>query len=373
MFFFTVLHYNPLQRVDAGVLAYLARHHPDRELVNFVVDGFTNGFSLGMTSEPEPRGPCENLSGVLENPLVAQQMVDEEVAKGHMLGPFDEPPLPNLIYSPINLVPKGEDDFRLIHDLSYPYDGVNSINDCIPPCNSRVRYHSIDDVIDIALRLGQTATGSRVDIAHAFRNLGIRFEDIRFLAFTLNGKIYLNVSLPFRAASSCCIFEKVATLLQWIVTNETGRDSISHYLDDFPLLGASWDETKRFVEAFYDIMARGRMLIAKHKTIGPTHCLLYLGLLLNFREQVISIPQEKRDVCIELIDIMLQAYRSRKTVVVKTLQSLAGHLNFLCQAVPAGKTFLSSLFALSASKNGEIVRPGHHRRQNKEIHDDLVM
>ena len=151
MFFFTVFHYKPLQRVDAGVLMYLAHHHPDRELVNFVVDGFTNGFSLGMTSEPEPRGPCENLSGVLDNPLVAQQMVDEEVAKGHMLSPFDEPPLPNLIYSPINLVPKGEDDFRLIHDLLYPYDGVNSINDCIPPCNSWVRYHSIDDVIDIAL------------------------------------------------------------------------------------------------------------------------------------------------------------------------------------------------------------------------------
>ena len=265
MFFFTVFHYKPLQRVDAGVLTYLAHHHLDRELVNFVVDGFTNGFSLGMMSEPELRGPCENLSGVLENPLIAQQMVDEEVAKGHMLGPFDEPPLPNLIYLPINLVPKGEDDFRLIHDLLYPYDGVNSINDCIPPCNSRVHYHSIDDVIDIALRLGQTATGSRVDIAHAFRNLGIRLEDIRFLAFTLNGKIYLNISLPFGAASSCCIFEKVATLLQWIVTNETGRDSISHYLDDFPLLGALWDETKQFVEVFYDIMARVRMPIAKHR------------------------------------------------------------------------------------------------------------
>ena len=78
-------------------------------------------------------------------------MVDEEVVKGHMLGPFKEPPLPNLIYSPINLVPKFEDDFCLIHDLSYPYDGVNRINNCILLCNLRVCYHSIDDVIDIAL------------------------------------------------------------------------------------------------------------------------------------------------------------------------------------------------------------------------------
>ena len=349
-FSFTVFHYTPLQRVNAREIAHLARDHPDRELVDFVVDGFTNGFSLGMTSEPEPRGPCENLSGVLKHPDVAQRMVDEEVAQGHMLGPFDEPPLPNLVYSPINLVPKGEDDFRLIHDLSYPYDGANAINDCIPRCNARVHYHSIDDVIDIALRLGQTATGSRVDISHAFRNLAVRLQDIRFLAFTLHGKIYLNVSLPFGATSSCCIFEKVATLLQWIVTNETGRDTISHYLDDFPLLGSSWEDTQRFVVEFYDIMARVGMPIAKHKTIGPTYCLLYLGLLVNFRDQVISIPQEKRDTCIELIDSMLQAYRSRNNVLIKTVQSLAGHLNFLCQAVPAEKPSEQSLRTDGAAK-----------------------
>ena len=245
-------------------------------------------------------------------------------------------------------MPKGDDDSCLIHDLSYPYDGVNAINDCIPPCNSRVRYHSIDDVIDITLRLGQNATGSRVDIAHAFRNLAVRDQDIRFLAFMLNRKIYFNVSFPFVVASSCCIFEKVATLLQWIVTNKTGRDTISHYLDDFPLLGTSWEDTQIFVEQFYDIIAHVRMPIAKHKTIGPTFCLLYLGLLVNFRDQVISIPQDKRDACIELIDTMLKACRSRSYILVKTVQSLAGHLNFLCQAVPAGKTFLSSLFALMA-------------------------
>ena len=83
-----------------------------------------------------------------------------------------------------------------------------------------------------------------MDIVHAFRNLMIQVQDIQFLAFMLNGKIYLNISLPFGAALSCCIFEKVAILLQWIVTNKTGRDTISHYLDDFPLLGASWEDTQ---------------------------------------------------------------------------------------------------------------------------------
>ena len=115
------------------------------------------------------------------------------------------------------------------------------------------------------------------------------------------------------------------------------------------------------------------MPITKHKMIDPTYCLLYLELLVNFRDQVIYIPQDKRDICIKLIEKMLKTYRSCSNILIKTVQSLAGHLNFLCQAVPTGKTFLSSLFMLIAPQHGEIVQPGHHRHLNREIHHNLLM
>ena len=43
---------------------------------------------------------------VWELPQVVQDHVDQEVAKGHMLGPFNHPPLENMVYSPLNLIPK---------------------------------------------------------------------------------------------------------------------------------------------------------------------------------------------------------------------------------------------------------------------------
>ena len=193
-FAYSEFQYKPLQRVKADVIARLAHHCPDRQLVDYVVDGFRNGFRLGMEKRPLPRGPCENLAKVLEDPEGAQQLVDEEVAKGHILGPFNEEPFENMVYLPINMVPKPNGKIRLIHDLSHPWDKETSVNGCIPDHNTKVKYHYIGELIELALDLGPTGTGSCIDVKHAFRNLGIHIDDLLVLAFTLNGKIYINAS-----------------------------------------------------------------------------------------------------------------------------------------------------------------------------------
>ena len=59
-------------------------------------------------------------------------------------------PLPNMIFSPINLMEKRNNGkYRLIHDLSHPCDGDTTVNHCIPPENSKVTYSHIDDMIQI--------------------------------------------------------------------------------------------------------------------------------------------------------------------------------------------------------------------------------
>ena len=82
------------------------------------------------------------------------------------------------------------------------------------------------------------------------------------MGFTLMGKFYINMCLPFGAASSCLIFEKVAMLLEWIVVNEMGRCYISHYLNDFPLLGNLDEDAKAFLDVFLDITEQIGMPIA---------------------------------------------------------------------------------------------------------------
>ena len=67
-----------------------------------------------------------------------------------MLGPCDDPPLPGLVYSLINIVPKpGTKKYHLVHDLLHPRNSDESVNSCIPEENSSVKYKYIEDVTDM--------------------------------------------------------------------------------------------------------------------------------------------------------------------------------------------------------------------------------
>ena len=58
-------------------------------------------------------------------------------------------------------------------------------------------------------------------------------------------------------------------------------------------------------------------------------------------------------------------------MTVKTIQQTATALNFICQALPAGRPFLSSLYCLTRTVHGERRAAGHHRRISHEVCKDI--
>ena len=366
--------YTPLNWVNADILEEYLVNYPDRREVHYVVDGFCNGFELGLTSFPESRGPCDNYEMVQNHLAEAQALVDKGVAMGHVLGPFDKPPLPDMVFSPFNLIPKANSlgSYHLIYDLSFPYSD-QSINNCIPEEHATVEYHFIDELIDLALQLGKNIWGVSLDISHAYCNLPLRFSQLRLMGFSLNGKFFINCTLPFGASSSFKIFEQVNSILEWIICNETSWKWISHFLDDYPMLGPTREALLKQIEKFLAIMQRIGLPITHEKTLGPTQQLPYLGLLLNLVEHLLEIPDDKRVKNIARIDHLLTAFQNRKSVTVKDIQKVAGSLNFICSAIPAGKPFLCALHQLTRSCHGKRICSGHHRRISREVYEDLSM
>ena len=368
--------YKPLQRVNPDVLRDLLVDFPDKNEAQYVIDGFTRGFPLGIdpAKRPAPRAPCGNSDDAQAKPEIVRELVAKEVLLGHMLGPFDEPPLPDMVYSPLHIVPKAgsENKYRLIHNLAFPYN-EDSVNRSIPPEESSVQYHYIGELIEMAIRLGKDSWGCRVDFSHAFRNLGVILADLPLLGFTLDGKYYLNSSVPFGAASSCLIFERVATVLQWIVTSETGWRWISHYLDDFPMLAKTREGLQEQIEKYLALMKRIGMPVAEDKTLGPTQLLEYLGLLLNLLDLTLQIPEDKRVKNIEKIDTVIKVFRERSKLTCKEIQKVAGSLNFICAAIPAGKVFLADLYKLLRAPDGSKRKQGHHRRISRPVYEDMLV
>ena len=83
------------------------------------------------------------------------------------------------------------------------------------------------------------------------------------------------------------------------------------------------------------------------KTEWASDTLVFLGILLDGRFLIISIPKDKRDAALQLLKIMVD----KKKATVKELQQLCGFLNFLGKAIFPGRTFTRWMY----SKYSKVV------------------
>ena len=101
-----------------------------KEETSFLLDGFTNGFSIGYNGPTNVKTKSPNLKfREVGDPTTLWNKVMKEVKAKRYAGPFEEIPFENYIQSPIGLVPKdGGRDTRLIFHLSYPRGKGTSVN-----------------------------------------------------------------------------------------------------------------------------------------------------------------------------------------------------------------------------------------------------
>ena len=146
---------------------YLNLINYNKETTSYLLNGFTNGFQLGSTVDIRDIRP-NNSKNVSNNDHVVRSKLQKEIEAGRIKGPFSEPPFTPLHISPLNIrEKKTPGKYRLIQNLSYPYDG-GSINDNIPPDKKTVKYASVGDAIKILSSLPRHAYTAKTDIADAF-------------------------------------------------------------------------------------------------------------------------------------------------------------------------------------------------------------
>ncbi len=83
--------------------------------------------------------------------------LQEGLLAKRMIGPFLGPVVPSYIISPLNLWKKKvPGKFRVIHDLSSPFEGI-SVNSCIPTMDGMITYDTVDTAIMLIPRAGHWA------------------------------------------------------------------------------------------------------------------------------------------------------------------------------------------------------------------------
>ena len=213
--------------VKPNVLQYLLQGY-DTNITKTLVTGFTECFRIPFTIKSDPlKHHIENHKSVRDNQGIVQRKMSKEKAKHRFEGPFSSDPFPNMVYSPLGLVPKKESgEFRLIHDLSFPQ--TNSVNSHILPEFTTVAFQKLEQLAT----LGKGAIIAKADLQDAFSIIPVSPLDYRLFGFKFQGLKYFDKSLPMGCSHACQLFELLSQALQWICQHKFCISSMSHILDD---------------------------------------------------------------------------------------------------------------------------------------------
>lgn len=338
--------------------------HPDKKWVACIVDGIRNGVRVGYNGPRNERLRCVNLPSARAYPKPIDIDLAEEAAMGRIAGPFDTPPIPNLICSPVGSVAKkNSEKRRRIHHLSWPRNG-SSVNQFIE--DQDCSYETFDDAISMVLTMGKGCYLSKVDIKAAFRCIPVHPDDWHLLGMLWHGKYWVDLRLPFGLKSSPALWERYATAMVWMAKNNCLIDWLIHYVDDFLLGGKVKDDCTRATLKFLKLLKELGVPVAPKKLEMPATFMKFLGIMIDTIALTASLDKERLQ---ELVSL-LNGFKSRSTCTAKELQSLIGKLMFASRVVRAGRVFTNRMLALrrahpsSHGKDTIVLPPGF----KKDVH-----
>ncbi len=86
-------------------------------------------------------------------------------------------------------------------------------------------------------QLGPNCLLAKVDVKAAFRCVAVHPSDRWLLGMRWCGSFYADLALPFGLKSSPAIWERYASLAEWLA-RMNGAPNTIHYVDDFLIGGA---------------------------------------------------------------------------------------------------------------------------------------
>lgn len=337
------------------------------------MNGFRHGFDIHCKAPLNCRRFTNNLKLRVGSEADLWNKTMTEVKAKRFIGPYTKEniPLEYFYQSPQGLIPKkGSTKLRNIFHLSYPRTGL-SVNSEIDPDLCTVKFRDVDYAVQQALREGASCYFSSSDFSQAFRHLPLAKKCWPYLVLmaihpTSKVKYYfIEKNLPFGIAIAPRIFQDFSNAIAFLVGKISQSPEPANYIDDFLNTKNEEEFCNYCLDKFLEICEEINFPVAEEKTQRAVQVIVFLGILLNSITQTLSIPDEKRNRALEIIDRILQA----KKITVLTLQQATGLLNFIGRAVVPGRAFTRRLYTKIPSN----LKQHHHLSVDKETRQDMLV
>lgn len=337
---------HPSTPINIPNLSSYLSSHPDPVFVDYLITGLSQGFRVGILSHLSASFVAKNLQSARHEPDVVSVLLDKEVNKGYVIGPFTSPPFSPFRINSIGIATrKYSGKKRLIFDMSSPHSSnIASVNECIPLTPFSLHYATVDNAIQLIKLAGHGAWLAKADITDAFKTMPIHPSDWPYFGVKWNSKFYFAVRLTFGCRSSPHIFNSLSEALCWILLNVCKLPFVLHLLDDFLLVDFPSSQSP-ILSILKQIFSDVGVPLSAEKTLGPSTSLEFLGISLDTVKMQASLPQEK----LLRIRSFLESFSSLRCVTKRDMLSLLGHLNFAMSIIPQGRAFISRLLTMAHS------------------------
>ena len=333
-----------------------------QSLKSYLVNGFKHGFSI-QSLQSNNAHAVKNLLSAQQFPQVVDNKIRKELQLGRFSGPYHVSPYQHFIISPLGVrEKKTPGEYRIIHNLSFPYDET-SVNAAVPRQCASVTYASITDAAKHVVDMGRHCFLAKTDIKSAFRIIPVHPRDRHLLGFKWQGLLYFDNCLPMGCSSSCRIFETFSSSLEWIITQRLPSVRVVHVLDDFLFIASSYELCQHALNNFLELCADIGVPIAPDKMMGPAQFLPFVGIQLDTNHMTASLPMDKVHKFMQVISTLI----SSKSVTLKQTQSLCGMLNFACGVIAPARAFSRRLYDLGI----HLSKSYHKVRVNCQVKQDL--
>ena len=189
-----------------------------------------------------------------------------------------------------------------------------------------------------------------LDLSNAFHTIPMHPDFTKFLKFRIGHHIYKYLTLPMGFRDSPRLFAKI---LKPVLSHLRSKSLVSSvYIDDFFLLGSSWQECNYNVKVTCKVLQDLGFEFSEKSVLIPTRNLTHLGFSLDSSSMTVSLGPDKLSHIKDLANQLMGC----NYVTVRKLAQLIGTLVAALPGVEYGQLYyreleLTKIRALKGSYN----------------------
>ena len=297
-----------------------------------------DGVCLHFTDSPPPlQVSCpEHLVTTGFQEQVILDFIPDWIRDGYVMEFFHPTPL---FFSRMFSVPKADStDRRPIIDLS-------TLNKLL-----RKVTFKMEDLGKVAKSLSPGLWAVKLDLKDAYLHVRLALEVVKYFGFALGERVFAFLVLPFGLSPAPWLFTRVLKPVKKALRRLGVW--ITSFLDDFLIVAKSQRECLEHARIAIGLLQRLGFRINWGKSVlVPRQRLEYLGVVLDLENLTFSLPQEKVDRVLSLVQSSEAPFLRRSE-----LESLVGFLSFTATFLPLGKLWMKPLLTWVNSHSSPLAR-----------------